>query len=882
LDEKYEEEKEAQTEDEQPSMITNSELRSIDLNILGECYIPSSDIFSDQKDNDNTDTEDMEVRPQEKATLRNYNTRNSEIVMKRDRHGNRIESMESEKIDSLLRKSIDNFIYETKDLYQDLEKTGSKKISKRPVSGNAIHENNQLPRSASQKYDYKTKQVNEADPRYMNISPLGSGRKKTSHKPQLHPTPPQTTQHFNVAPRYTSLIPQGNTIDPEIYYAQQRDNGRQIHHYSFNVPRYSDNVNASYTQQISSSLNYPEMHHNSLDDAIIHSNMVRYNMQDQNLVQYYPQGSPEFQFVGEAEGMRPNSQRHLTTIQRSPMIGGVRNAVSSDKLHIQNKSQYHKFENRSFENSPNTNKVIANSGVKNKRKSNQTIEEEQDSKSSREDEEDLHTNQKHIRNNTQINPSEDEIIATEETGYMTSQPIKYRHITGDKEEQKNSEAITAGQDSIFKQFESNSKPNSASKNQMTYLCFTLYEILNRNKIPVKSNHDDSSQDMIIKIFETVAHDLRLKKERVENLETEDSEKSKQIDDLKDKNDRLNKMVKKLQKSMDEQAKEYAEVVQAHEQNFEDFRGTEMVERKKYQQEIDRLKLKNSSLEAKYTQLEDQISEYRNEGHIYRQQVMDLRERLRQREKFDRNKDRANASFEVESSADLMGTKEAKKSKKKKDHAHIFTTEDSEDLSRAFPSADKKQHDIKITKGEMFDSSRYKSIDADGMVEASVFFKEVNDIFAPYKKCDQNELLNIIRNQYGKLLQVDDLIQLKTQTEVILGLPKNCDKSIIINKIKDLRTNSMMAQKGSEIGVRVEEYDKLNKNFEAYEEMKRMFESIKSSLKLQNNATFTETLRAVKKVLTKKPAKDKVEKKKVKNRINPSKVALNKTKIDLAH
>ena len=33
-------------------MITNSELKSIDLNILGEWYIPSSDIFSDNKDTD--------------------------------------------------------------------------------------------------------------------------------------------------------------------------------------------------------------------------------------------------------------------------------------------------------------------------------------------------------------------------------------------------------------------------------------------------------------------------------------------------------------------------------------------------------------------------------------------------------------------------------------------------------------------------------------------------------------------------------------------------------------------------------------------------------------------------------------------------------------
>ena len=64
---------------------------------------------------------------------------------------------------------------------------------------------------------------------------------------------------------------------------------------------------------------------------------------------------------------------------------------------------------------------------------------------------------------------------------------------------------------------------------------------------------------------------------------------------------------------------------------------------------------------------------------------------------------------------------------------------------------------------------------------------------------------------------------------------------------------------------------------AFEEMKHIFESIKASLKMQPNSTITDTLKAVKKALTKKIHKD--EKKK-KSKINPSKIALRKTKIDL--
>jgi len=93
----------------------------------------------------------------------------------------------------------------------------------------------------------------------------------------------------------------------------------------------------------------------------------------------------------------------------------------------------------------------------------------------------------------------------------------------------------------------------------------------------------------------------------------------------------------------------------------------------------------------------------------------------------------------------------------------------------------------------------------------------------------------------------------------------------------------MVESNPEIGVKIEDYDQVNKNFTAYEEMKNMFGAIKSSLKLPHTATFTDTLKAVKKTLAKrttKDHKDKGEKKKGRTRVHASRVALNKTKIDL--
>ena len=145
-----------------------------------------------------------------------------------------------------------------------------------------------------------------------------------------------------------------------------------------------------------------------------------------------------------------------------------------------------------------------------------------------------------------------------------------------KSEQKTNDSGSKNQnyDSFTRQIENISKSGSpeGQRNQMTFLCFNLYEILNRNKIPVKHNPEDSSQDMIIKIFETLAHDLRLKKDRVEILENEDLEKTKTIDILTDTNDQLIKANEKMQRKIDEQSREYSDHLKNQDQVYEQLRN----------------------------------------------------------------------------------------------------------------------------------------------------------------------------------------------------------------------------------------------------------------------------------------------------------------------
>lgn len=850
--------KDSETEEEQPSMMTNSELRSIDLNILGECYVPSSDIFSDNKDEERDDTDEFEVQKEVKLKrddIKKEGSRNVQ-VMNRDRNGKKVESLDSQEIDGMLRNSIDNFIYETKDLKKTMQgriqkNSGHKmdqffenKSSKKHQSSIS----NTLPRSLSQKYNYSKQAPHDGDTRFTHVSPMNSGIKRsmdrTNYKTKpIHHPPPHLAQNFNAPPRYSSLMP--TQYEPELYYTE---NPRQIQQYSFNAPRHSDHLPDPHPL---SSLNYPASQHQSLDETLMPSHISRLQF---NPPSGQKQPSPEFTYEG-----RPGSQGN---------------------------SNVKYMESRSVDASPK------GFNGRSKRQSNQTIQEEQESRESKE------STGKHVRNYTHVPMgSKDEGILADDTVHTTAQGSKYK--LPDTEAKRNSNnklgsSNTVQYDSFSHRYDNTSKLESpeAKNSQMTFLCFNLYEILNRNKIAVKSNPDDNSQDMIIKIFESVAHDLRLKKERVENLENEDIEKTKIIDTLKDKNDQLFKANQKLQKRLDEQMREYTHNIQEQERNLDNIRNSESIEKDRLQQDLERLRTKYRNLEMVQTQYQDEIADCRAELDMYKMKNQDLKYKLRQKEEsMFRNKlirDKANASFDVDSGHNLIDNSEYFNRRKKvkdedneincDDHEVIINTEESEDFSRADPSAEKQRRRVLLEKGAIFDNSDKK----DKYVENSWFFKVIKELFAPHTHCDQNELMNIIREQYGKLLQSEELLQLKIQIEIILGLPKNCSKTIIINKVKDLRANSMLSQKDPIIGVKIEDYDHVNKNFEAYEEMKNMFEAIKQSLKLQNTATFTETLRAVKKTLSKKQSREKIEKqKKPKQKMNPSRVALNKTKIDLA-
>lgn len=99
----------------------------------------------------------------------------------------------------------------------------------------------------------------------------------------------------------------------------------------------------------------------------------------------------------------------------------------------------------------------------------------------------------------------------------------------------------------------------------------------------------------------------------------------------------------------------------------------------------------------------------------------------------------------------------------------MNTEESDDFSRAEFSGDKQR--FKVKKGKMFESQE-ESRDFEREVEGTRFFKTLNELFSPSKKLNQGQLIDVIKDKYGVLLQSEDLITLRTQIEIILGLPKN--------------------------------------------------------------------------------------------------------------
>jgi len=333
--------------------------------------------------------------------------------------------MDSQKIDSLLRKSVDCFLDETKDIYKSLERLNKLKQkenqqTKQPKDTDVGY--NQVPmsyasnsggfqRSASQKYNYR-KGNNDQDSRLLHIaiSPLNSGEKPRSNmnsrvksnamlgahqKQQI----PSQSPNFTAPPRYSSLMPNQYGQDQETYYAQIKDHGRPTAHYSFSAPRKSDNLPENYVNQVSTSLNYPAEHRTTLDENQIITE--RYNTVQISNVPNAINTSPEFQYYSEQDEARSNSQRQIKHSHKSPMVTATKGVASSDKIKYP--------ETHSTEYSPRSKLAHHNlPSVKHPQKNAfNVIEEEHESKASKDFASSQHKKMVHghIRTHTQVNNS---------------------------------------------------------------------------------------------------------------------------------------------------------------------------------------------------------------------------------------------------------------------------------------------------------------------------------------------------------------------------------------------------------------------------------------------------------------------------------------------
>ena len=619
-------------EDEQPSMLTNSELKSIDLNILGECYIPSSDIFSENKE---TEQDESEFKNQQIHNQAEFESRNLNIVSKNNREGKRIDSMDSQKIDSLLKKSVDDFISTTNDVYESLEKLNNLK-KKENLVRNKIepkHEKVHIPhnntpagfqRSASQKYNYR-KGIGDPDPRYIHVSPMGSGKKdRANYNARPLPIP---NQNFNMLPRYSSLMPRYAAQEQEVYYVQPlKDHARQNTHYSFSGQRNSEQMHTTFPNQISNSLNYT-VGQSSVDDNM-HDFMINKTHDE-----FHPiAASPEFQYYTEGgDEYRPVSQRHMKRPHKtSSMVNNSKIIGSNEKIRYPN---YKNEGDLQQQNLPHI-KIP-------KQNTYEIIEEEKNFKP------DISNSagkinknvQGHNRNATYVTSSNDEEInENNETNFETGHVQKYKQVIKNSDKKKprtNQPSINPPFDSFSNQLGNISKVDTPEKdahnNTMTFLCSNLYEILNRNQIPVRQNSEENSQDMIIKVFETIAHDLRLKKERVENLENQDSENVKLINKLKDANEELKHDNDKLSQKIDTQNNHYTKQFRAQQEHIDELQSSQIAERERSKIEIERIKNKNRTLEIKFSQMEDEVNDSRSEIEMYKMQIKELKSRIRQKE-----------------------------------------------------------------------------------------------------------------------------------------------------------------------------------------------------------------------------------------------------------
>ena len=290
-------------------MITNSELKSIDLNVLGEWYAQISDTFSEHKEEEQ---KEIEYKENDKTIDTSKKGRNME---------RKYDSMDSQKIDELLKKSIDSFIYETKDIgkltrsdkelqSKEVVKTLKSDINKQSPLPSNLNSQGNFQRSASQKWKFSKTPVNEKDQRFYQASPMDSGSKRSTdrriNKPYITP---QTNQNCVIPPRYSSLMPNQYQGDADTYYAQNKNQFRQMHNNSFNVPRRAEELPENYQCIASNNLNYPTIQHTSLDENMMPSNLLRQNLPFVNMPHQINQDQSDIQYSLEEIDSRPSSQR---------------------------------------------------------------------------------------------------------------------------------------------------------------------------------------------------------------------------------------------------------------------------------------------------------------------------------------------------------------------------------------------------------------------------------------------------------------------------------------------------------------------------------------------------------------------------------------------
>ena len=493
--------------EEQPSLITSSELRSIDLNVLGEWYIPSSDVFSEHKDDNNhaDDTEEDENREEVKEIEVNIKNRNY-MFRKNSRCDNeKICNNEATQIDEMIRKSIDNFINETKDILkpspvtQNDENAGISEFEETKKSSFPYYPQKNagtFQRSASQKYNYKRPKMHDNESRFLHISPLNSWNKRSAekkiNKAYLIPHP---NQNFAVPPRYTSLVPNQFQQDNDTYFAQNKDFDHQYKNYSFNMQRRTDNINDMH-QNLVQNIKFQAMQNTSYDENMIPSNIQRAQNSFVNIPQQISSSTQEFYYHPEETEMRPNIQNHKTYNQNTLNKNFKKNAVSSDKSSIKYKNNMHFPESKNIEYSPNSG--IVNPRNKHTKVSNNTIyEEEQESKFSKEESKIDH-HPTHVRTHNSVN-------------YDNSAAYPPKELTFTNDETLHTTALKNHGKGFYSTPQQVDKRESA-ENQLDFIRFNIYEIINKNKITIKhsSEWEANSHDFIIKMFENAVHELRLK------------------------------------------------------------------------------------------------------------------------------------------------------------------------------------------------------------------------------------------------------------------------------------------------------------------------------------------------------------------------------------